>query len=174
MVNKKTESNVLPRERAFLVGVEIRQDDNLLGLDDSLQELGLLANTAGLEVVGQSTQRLNTPYPKTFIGPGKIEEIQALASELFVDVLIFDEELSPRHLRELENIFEESIRIIDRTALILDIFAQHANTSEGALQVELAQYEYRLPRLTRAWTHLARQAGGGGGRAGGVGGVGLR
>ncbi len=88
--------------------------------------------------------------------------------------MLFDEELSPRHLKELERIFGENIRILDRTALILDIFAQHANTSEGALQVELAQYEYRLPRLTRAWTHLARQAGGGGGRAGSVGGVGLR
>jgi len=93
---------------------------------------------------------------------------------LCADIILFDEELSPRHLRELEKIFEDSVRVIDRTALILDIFAQHANTSEGALQVELAQYEYRLPRLTRAWTHLARQAGGGGGRAGSVGGVGLR
>jgi GTP-binding protein HflX len=88
------------------------------------------------------------------------------------DLVIFDEELSPRHQRELEFIFGDKIRVIDRTALILDIFAQHAHTSEGSLQVELAQYEYRLPRLTRAWTHLARQAGGGGGRAGA--GVGLR
>jgi GTP-binding protein HflX len=89
-------------------------------------------------------------------------------------MVIFDNELSPRHQRELEEEFGEKLRVIDRTALILDIFAQHAQTSEGSLQVELAQYEYRLPRLTRAWTHLARQAGGGGGRAGGVGGVGLR
>jgi GTP-binding protein HflX len=87
---------------------------------------------------------------------------------------LFDDELSPRHLRDLEQVFGEKVRVIDRTALILDIFAQHAGTREGALQVELAQYEYRLPRLTRAWTHLARQAGGGGGRAGSVGGVGLR
>ena len=89
-------------------------------------------------------------------------------------MVIFDNELSPRHQRELEAAFGDDLRVIDRTALILDIFAQHAQTSEGSLQVELAQYEYRLPRLTRAWTHLARQAGGGGGRAGGVGGVGLR
>ena len=82
--------------------------------------------------------------------------------------------LNPRHLRELERIFGERVRLLDRTALILDIFAQHADTREGALQVELAQYEYRLPRLTRAWSHLARQAGGGAGRSGGVGGVGLR
>jgi GTPase len=174
MVNKKTESTIRPRERALLVGVEVKQQENLLELEDSLQELALLADTAGLEVVGQITQRLNTPNPKTFIGKGKVEEIQALASEMLVDIILFDEELSPRHLRELEKIFEEAVRIIDRTALILDIFAQHANTSEGSLQVELAQYEYRLPRLTRAWTHLARQAGGGGGRAGSVGGVGLR
>jgi GTP-binding protein HflX len=114
------------------------------------------------------------PNPKTYIGPGKVEEVRALIEELFADVIIFDDELSPRHLRELEKVFGEKVRVLDRTALILDIFAQHAHTSEGALQVELAQYEYRLPRLTRAWTHLARQAGGGGGRAGGVGGVGLR
>ena len=97
-----------------------------------------------------------------------------LAEETLAEVILFDEELSPRHLRELEKIFGDKIRILDRTALILDIFAQHAATREGALQVELAQYEYRLPRLTRAWTHLARQAGGGGGRSGSVGGVGLR
>lgn len=174
MVNKKVEETILPRERAFLVGVELRHEENLLTLDDSLQELALLANTAGLDVVGQTTQRLDSPNSKTFIGHGKVEEVQALTSELCADIILFDEELSPRHLRELEKIFEDSVRIIDRTALILDIFAQHANTSEGALQVELAQYEYRLPRLTRAWTHLARQAGGGGGRAGSVGGVGLR
>jgi GTPase len=174
MVNKKAEETILPRERVFLIGVQLSREENLLTLDDSLRELALLADTAGLEVVGQTTQRLDTPNSKTFIGPGKVEEVQALASELSAEIILFDEELSPRHLRELEKIFEESIRVIDRTALILDIFAQHANTREGALQVELAQYEYRLPRLTRAWTHLARQAGGGGGRAGSVGGVGLR
>ena len=89
-------------------------------------------------------------------------------------MVIFDDELSPRHQRELEDVFGETLRVLDRTALILDIFAQHAQTREGTLQVELAQYEYRLPRLTRAWTHLARQAGGGAGRSGSVGGVGLR
>ncbi len=89
-------------------------------------------------------------------------------------MVLFDNELSPRHLRELEEKLGLKVRVVDRTALILDIFAQHAHTREGILQVALAQYEYRLPRLTRAWTHLARQAGGGGGRAGSVGGVGLR
>jgi GTP-binding protein HflX len=90
------------------------------------------------------------------------------------EVVIFDDELSPRHQRELEKSLGGNVRVIDRTALILDIFAQHAHTKEGMLQVELAQYEYNLPRLTRAWTHLERQAGGGGGRAGSTGGVGLR
>jgi GTP-binding protein HflX len=133
-----------------------------------------LADTAGLVVIGKATQRLDHPHPKTFIGPGKVEEIRIFGEETQADVILFDEELSPRHLRELEKVFGEKTRILDRTALILDIFAQHAATREGALQVELAQYEYRLPRLTRAWTHLARQAGGGGGRSGSTGGVGLR
>jgi GTP-binding protein HflX len=174
MPPKRPEPTIRPRERAFLVGVEWRKEDDLLSLEDSLTELALLADTAGLDVVGEAAQKLASPNPKTFIGPGKAEEVKALVEEVRADVVLFDEELSPRHLRELEHIFGDNVRILDRTALILDIFAQHANTSEGALQVELAQYEYRLPRLTRAWTHLARQAGGGGGRAGSVGGVGLR
>jgi len=163
-----------PQEKALLVGVSLRHYEDLLSLEDSLEELELLADTAGVEVVGVETQNLDRPNSKTFIGKGKVEEVKILAEELGADMVIFDNELSPRHQRELETIMGESIRVIDRTALILDIFAQHAETSEGRLQVELAQYEYRLPRLTRAWTHLARQAGGGGGRAGSVGGVGLR
>jgi GTP-binding protein HflX len=174
MSKNQTEPTRRPREKAFLVGVEILSDENLLSLDDSLSELALLSDTAGLDVVGESTQRLERPNAKTYIGSGKVNELKALVEETQADVLVFDEELSPRHQRELEREFGDHVRVIDRTALILDIFAQHANTSEGALQVELAQYEYRLPRLTRAWTHLARQAGGGGGRAGAVGGVGLR
>jgi GTP-binding protein HflX len=167
----KTEN---PQEKAILVGVDLHQDGSLLSLDDSLEELTLLADTAGVEVVSTITQNLDSPNPKTFIGSGKVDEVKALAGELDADMIIFDNELSPRHQRELEAALGEDTRVIDRTALILDIFAQHAQTSEGSLQVELAQYEYRLPRLTRAWTHLARQAGGGGGRSGGVGGVGLR
>jgi GTP-binding protein HflX len=163
-----------PQEKALLVGVNLFNQDELLPLEDSMEELELLADTAGVEVIGYVTQNLDNPNPKTFIGSGKVEEVKILANELEADMVIFDNELSPRHQRELEEILGESIRVIDRTALILDIFALHAQTSEGSLQVELAQYEYRLPRLTRAWTHLARQAGGGGGRAGGVGGVGLR
>jgi GTP-binding protein HflX len=174
MAKKVAEPTNHQRERAFMVGVEIHGQGDLLSVEDSLSELALLADTAGLDVVGEVTQRLDHPNSQTFIGPGKVEEVHGLVEELQVNVVLFDDELSPRHLRELEKIFGENVQILDRTALILDIFAQHAGTREGALQVELAQYEYRLPRLTRAWTHLARQAGGGGGRSGGVGGVGLR
>jgi GTP-binding protein HflX len=157
-----------------MVGVDIFDMRKILTLDHSLAELKRLADTAGFEVVGQVTQKLDHPNPKTFIGSGKVKEVKSIADELEADVILFDDELSPRHQRELEEIFSKNMRIIDRTALILDIFAQHANTRDGALQVELAQYEYRLPRLTRAWTHLVRQAGGGGGRTGGTAGVGLR
>lgn len=173
MAKQTTQPTNRPVERAYLVGVEIYENQDFLSLDDSLDELSLLASTAGLKVVGRSIQKLDRPNPKTFIGAGKADEISDLAEEKEADVILFDDELSPRHQRELEVIFGDNVRVIDRTALILDIFAQHASTREGALQVELAQYEYRLPRLTRAWTHLARQAGGGGGRSG-VGGVGLR
>ena len=162
------------KENAFLVGIEIKDHDHLLSVDDSLEELELLSQTAGLEVVGEEKQRLDSPNPATFIGSGKVEEVKSLAYSLKADVIILDEELSPRNYRELEKAFGNGIRVIDRTTLILDIFAQHAQTKEGQLQVELAQYEYLYPRLTRAWSHLARQAGGGGGRTGGVGGVGLR
>jgi GTP-binding protein HflX len=144
-----------------------------LSVDDSLVELGLLADTAGLEVVGQTAQKLGRIEPSTYVGSGKLEEIKALVEETQAGLVIFDDELSPRHQREIEQAFGEGVQVLDRTALILDIFAQHAHTREGALQVELAQYQYRLPRLTRQWTHLARQVGGGGGR-GGVAGVGLR
>ncbi len=162
-----------PVARAFLVGTELRGDRGLLSVEDSLDELRQLAATAGIEVVGQTTQKLDREHSATYIGPGKVEEIQALVQELKADLIIFDDELLPRHQRNLEEIMGDGVRVLDRTALILDIFAQHARTREGALQVELAQYEYRLPRLTRQWTHLARQVGGGGGR-GGVAGVGLR
>ncbi len=174
MADKMSRPTRPPRERAFLVGVSLRGKPQLLPLEDSLAELARLAETAGLEVVGEAAQRLTHPHPKTFVGPGKLEEIKALVEEFQADVVIFDDELSPRHLRELEKALGEKVRLLDRTALILDIFAQHAHTREGALQVELAQYAYRLPRLTRAWTHLARQTGGGGGRSGRMGGVGLR
>ena len=173
-MNQSNPPQSLKVDRAIIVGVEIFNERRILTLDNSLAELKRLADTAGFEVVGQVTQKLDHPNPKTFIGSGKVKEVKSIANELEADVILFDDELSPRHQRELEEIFSKNMRIIDRTALILDIFAQHANTREGALQVELAQYEYRLPRLTRAWTHLVRQAGGGGGRTGGTAGVGLR
>lgn len=161
-----------PEESAVLVGVELDAEPGLLSLEDSLTELALLADTAGLEVCGQLSQRLDHPNPATFIGSGKVEELQLLVAETGANVVIFDEELSPRQQRQLEKALGQEIKVLDRTALILDIFARHAKSREGAVQVELAQYEYRLPRLTRAWTHLARQAGG---RAGGAsGGVGVR
>ena len=163
-----------PRERAFLVGVDLYQQKSFLSLADSLTELALLSDTSGLDVVGELTQKLDRPHVKTYIGPGKVDELKQLVEETLSQVIIFDDELSPRHQRELQEIMGRNVRVLDRTALILDIFAQHAHTSEGMLQVELAQYEYYLPRLTGQWTHLERQAGGGGGRAGSTGGVGLR
>jgi len=139
--------------------------------EDSLRELAMLAETTGLEVVGQIYQRLDQPYPKFFIGPGKVKEVAALREQLGAGLVIFDDELSPAQTRNLEA--ELQVGVLDRTALILDIFAQHAQTHEGRLQVELAQYQYLLPRLRRQWTHLERQAGTSGGTsAGGV--VGLR
>lgn len=163
------------KENAIMVGVRIGPETHHgLALEESLQELELLAETAGIEVVGSITQNLDSPNPRTYIGTGKLEELKLLAEELDADTILFDDELSPRHQRELEKEFNRDVKILDRTALILDIFAQHADTREGMLQVELAQYKYRLPRLTRAWTHLARQSGGASGRSGSVGGVGLR
>jgi GTPase len=160
-------------ERAFLVGADVRGSRPLLPMEESLDELAELARTAGIDVVGRAIQHVKQIDPNTFIGSGKVEEIHMAVVGLNASVIIFDDELSPRHQREIENVMGEDIKVLDRSALILDIFAQHATTREGALQVELAQYEYRYPRLTRMWTHLARQAGGGGGR-GGNGGVGLR
>lgn len=160
-------------ERAILVAAMERGSRPLMSMQDSLSELALLAATAGIEVVGQTTQILKQIEPATFIGTGKLEEIRELLVGMNARVLIFDDELSPRHQREIEERLKSTIpeiKVIDRSALILDIFAQHAQTREGALQVELAQYEYRMPRLTRQWTHLARQGGGKGAAAG----VGLR
>ena len=159
-------------EKAFLVGINIKRSRPLLSLQDSLNELALLADTAGMDVVGQATQSLEHIDSATFVRSGKVEEIIEQLQLTQAEVVIFDDELSPRHQRELERRFGENIKVLDRSALILDIFAQHARTREGSLQVELAQYEYRLPRLTRQWTHLARQAGGS--VRGGVSGVGLR
>src|SRR5262245_4854740 len=174
MSKRIPQPTIPPREKTFLVGVELYGQKTHLALEDSLTELTLLADTAGLDVVGELTQKLDRPHVKTYIGPGKVDELKSLVEETLSQVVIFDDELSPRHQRELQEILGRNVRVLDRTALILDIFAQHAHTREGMLQVELAQYEYYLPRLTGQWTHLERQAGGGGGRSGSTGGVGLR
>ena len=158
------------KERAFLVGTEFRGSLSVLSAEDSLEELARLSETAGLEVVGATLQRMNKPNQSTYIGSGKVEEVQILVEQLDASVVVFDDELQPRQQKALEQAFGEEVKVLDRTALILDIFAQHAQTREGKLQVELAQLEYRIPRLTRMWTHLARQAGTGGGG----GSVGLR
>ncbi len=158
----------------MLVGVELKDRQAAWSMQDSLTELALLAGTAGILVAGIVEQRIEHPNAATLIGSGKVQELVALRADLGANAVIFDEELSPAQQREIERaIGNDDVKVLDRTALILDIFARHAHTREGALQVELAQYEYRLPRLTRAWTHLARQAGGASGR-GGSGGVGLR
>ncbi|MFB0545775.1 MAG: GTPase HflX [Anaerolineae bacterium] len=132
-----------------------------------MEELTQLARTAGVEVVGETYQRLENINPATYIGKGKVEEIKERKAQTGYDVLIFDDELSPRQQRNLEEALD--VKVLDRTALILDIFANHAHTREGALQVELAQCEYRLPRLTRRWTHLSRQVAAGSGRRGASG-----
>ncbi len=141
------------------MGVTIRNEGDSWPVDDSLEELASLAETAGVEVVGEFTQSLDHPHVTYFIGPGKVEEIKAFRAGTPYDLAIFDDDLSPSQQRNLER--EIGARVIDRRSLILDIFAQHAHTREGALQVEVAQYEYMMPRLTRAWTHLSRQAQGG-------------
>lgn len=127
-----------------------------------MEELGRLAETAGLEVVGATYQLLDESNPRTYIGTGKVAEIALAIEETGAETVLFDDELSPGQMRNLEKALGPEVRLCDRTALILDIFSQRAATREGKLQVELAQAEYQLPRLTRMWSHLERQAGGGG------------
>ncbi len=146
------------KERAVLVGVELPSNDHKFSLEYSLQELESLAQTAGAEVVEKFTQQLRSITPATLVGRGKVEQIHAKIDELHPDLVIFDEDLTPAQQRNLESAFK--IRVIDRSQLILDIFAQRARSNEGKLQVELAQLEYLLPRLTRQWTHLSRLGGG--------------
>jgi GTPase len=140
----------------------------LWSVEDSLNELGTLARTAGAEVVGTLIQRMRHPDVATYIGRGRAQELRDTEKELGFDIVIFDDELSPSQQRNLEKLL--NARVIDRTALILDIFAQHARTREGRLQVELAQLEYRLPRLAGRGVELSRQAGGS--RSAGPGGAG--
>lgn len=155
-------------ERAFLAAVELTGEDTLWSADDSLAELASLARTAGAEVLGTMVQRLRRPDATYYMGKGRANELAELRRELDLDLIILDDELSPSQQRNLESITDT--RVIDRTALILDIFAQHARTREGQLQVELAQLEYRLPRLSGSGRGLSRV--GGGSRGSGGGGVG--
>ena len=150
-------------ERVFLIGLELKSGSSWQARD-SLEELAELAVTAGGAVVGDGTQKLESPVAGTFIGSGKAEEFAGFCRKNDVDTVVFDDELSPAQSRNLEKVF--GCKVLDRTALILDIFALRARTREGKLQVELAQLQHLLPRLTRFWGHLSRQSGGIGMRGG--------
>jgi GTPase len=155
-VSDRTQTTAVRRERAILVGTE--RPRMLIPASESLAELGRLAATARLVVAGETVQPLRRVHPATFVGSGKVDQIRTLASEHDADVVIFDDQLSPAQQRNLERACER--KVIDRSALILDIFAQRARSLEGKMQVELAQLQYLLPRLTRQWTHLSRLGGG--------------
>ncbi|MGD9992997.1 MAG: GTPase HflX [Salinivirgaceae bacterium] len=144
-------------EQAVLIGV-INQEQDEQQVEEYLDELAFLTETAGAVPVKRFTQKLDKPHPKTFVGTGKINEIAAYVEEHEIKLIIFDDELTPSQLRNIERVFNS--RVLDRTNLILDIFAQRAQTAHAKVQVELAQYQYLLPRLTRMWTHLERQRGG--------------
>jgi GTP-binding protein HflX len=146
-----------PAERAFLVAVDTGDDPGWTA-EDSLTELAALATTAGAEVVGVEWQNRRHVDPSWYVGRGKAEELLQAKSETGFDLLVADDELSPAQQKSLESVL--NVKVIDRSRLILDIFALHARTHEGRLQVELAQLEYQLPRLTRLWTHLSRTGGG--------------
>jgi GTP-binding protein HflX len=144
-------------ERTILIGL-VKNRADAERIEDYLDELAFLVDTAGGITVKRFVQRLETPDPRTFIGSGKLNEIKLFVKEEGIDIAIFDDELSPSQARNIEN--ELGIKVLDRNNLILDIFASRAHTSHARTQVELAQYEYLLPRLTRMWTHLERQQGG--------------
>jgi GTP-binding protein HflX len=159
-------------EKALLVAADLRNGHRLWSAEESLDELAQLAATAGIAVAGRVIQKRLQGNPVTYVGRGKLEELRReLTLDPDLGLLIFDDELTPGQQRNIEESMGEQIKVLDRTALILDIFAQHAHTREGQIQVELAQYEYLQPRLAGMWRHLIRQAGG---RAGGAIGVGLR
>ena len=144
-------------ERAFLVGAEVKRSVPLWTLEASLEELAFLANTSGGEVVGSLTQRLERLTPH-YLGKGKLQELREALEQTQAEVVIFDDELTPLQQRNLERALE--IKVLDRTALILDVFGRHAQSREGILQVELAQHQYLLPRLVGQWSHLERLGGG--------------
>lgn len=146
------------KEKAILIGL-ITPDTTPEQVYEYLDELAFLAKTAGAQPIRNFTQRLKHPDTTTFLGKGKIEEVRVYAEEECIELIIFDDDLSPSQIRNIQKIFE-NCKIIDRSNLILDIFASHAQTAQARTQVELAQYEYLLPRLTGMWTHLERQKGG--------------
>lgn len=148
------------RERAVLVGVD--RPGSTWPLASSLAELERLVDTAGADVVASTTQKLDAPNPRTFVGTGKAEEVAELARAYAADLVVFDDELSPSQQANLEKVVGKNVKVIDRTALILDIFALHATSREGLLQVRLAQNQYLLPRLRGMWGHLASNRMGGG------------
>ena len=157
MPKKSTYSTGPFRERAVLVGVKVRSQADYWRLEDSLAELAELARAAGANPVALLTQSMNMPSP-TYVGKGKMDELQLVIKREHVDTAIFDDELTPSQQKTLEDKLE--IKVIDRTALILDVFAQRARSREGRLQIELAQTEYLLPRLAGQWSHLERLGGG--------------
>ena len=148
------------REKAVLVGVD--RPGQRWPLASSLAELEQLADTAGADTVAVTTQKLDSPNPRTFVGSGKVEEIASLCRAHGADLIIFDDELTPSQQSNLEKSIDRDLKVIDRTALILDIFALHATSKEGRLQVRLAQNQYLLPRLRGMWAHLASNRMGGG------------
>ena len=151
------EKKALEYEKSVLIGI-INQEQDETKVTEYLDELEFLTYTAGGEVYKRFVQRMNVPNPKTLIGSGKMQEVEAYVEENDIGSVIFDDELTPAQQRNIEK--QLRCKIIDRTSLILDIFAQRAQTSYSRTQVELAQYEYLLPRLTGLWTHLERQKGG--------------
>ena len=157
-MSKRTISTVPQPEKSILVGIETKRRQPSWSLDDSMTELALLARTAGAEVVGTLTQRMDRPRPSHLIGKGKLEELISLKDELDAELILFDDELSPAQQRNLDRAL--GVKVLDRTSLILDIFASRAQTHEGRLQVELAQHQYLLPRLAGLWPHLGRLGGG--------------
>jgi GTP-binding protein HflX len=159
-------------ERAFLVAAQFPGRGELWTAAESLEELAQLADTAGLQVAGRLSQRLAEPNPYTYVGKGKLEELCTELASDGVATVIFDDELTPAQTRNIGRVLGDGIKVLDRTALILDIFAQHAQSREGQIQVEMAQYAYLLPRLPGLWSHLISQQAGG--RAAGGYGVGLR
>ena len=146
-------------EKAILIGL-ITPDVTQEQAYEYLDELSFLAKTAGAEPVRNFTQKLKHPDNKTFLGKGKIEEVRLFAEEEEIKLIIFDDDLNPSQIRNIEKLFGEETKVLDRSNLILDIFASRAQTAQARTQVELAQYQYLLPRLTRLWTHLERQKGG--------------